>query len=133
MLTITTPEYGPHLKDPDTRRKINDLVEKIHADFDALNAALSALGYGDMFGPAGAVDGNLASFNGATGKIIKDSGYKASDFSTLSHGIGTLAARPAFGNAGATYFVSGDGTSDNNGKLWIDTGTEWKVVLAVLG
>lgn len=37
-------------------------------------------GGGDVFGPAGATDGNFASFNLATGKIIKDSGLSAASF-----------------------------------------------------
>lgn len=35
---------------------------------------------GDVIGPAGAVADNFASFNGATGKIIKDSGKSAASF-----------------------------------------------------
>ena len=40
---------------------------------------------GEMTGPASAVDGNFAAFNGTDGKTIKDSGKSASDF------IGSLA------------------------------------------
>jgi hypothetical protein len=39
-----------------------------------------AAGSGDVTGPAGATADNFASFNGATGKIIKDSGLSSSDF-----------------------------------------------------
>lgn len=35
---------------------------------------------GDMTGPASAVDGNFAAFDGITGATLKDSGKKASDF-----------------------------------------------------
>jgi hypothetical protein len=38
------------------------------------------VGAGDVVGPAGAVDGNLVAFDTNTGKLIKDSGKKASDF-----------------------------------------------------
>lgn len=38
-------------------------------------------GSGDVVGPTGAVDGNLASFNTATGKLIKDTGIAAADVS----------------------------------------------------
>jgi hypothetical protein len=34
---------------------------------------------GDVVGPASSVDGNVASFNGITGKLIQDSGFSASD------------------------------------------------------
>ena len=42
-------------------------------------------GGGDVTGPAGATGDNFASFNSTTGKIIKDSGSKASDFAASGH------------------------------------------------
>lgn len=42
-------------------------------------------GSGDVVGPASAVSGNFASFNGVTGKVIMDSGSKAADFAAASH------------------------------------------------
>lgn len=42
-------------------------------------------GGGDVVGPAGAVGSNFAGFDGVTGKIIKDSGSKATDFATSAH------------------------------------------------
>ena len=39
-------------------------------------------GTGDVVGPASATDSNFASFDTTTGKLIKDSGSKASDFAT---------------------------------------------------
>ena len=41
-------------------------------------------GKGDVFGPVSAVNSNFASFDTTTGKLIKDSGYKASDFASAS-------------------------------------------------
>lgn len=47
---------------------------------------------GDVFGPAIAVSGNLASFNGVTGKIIQDSGISAiTVITTLSLQAGNQA------------------------------------------
>ena len=43
-------------------------------------------GDGDVVGPASAVNGNFASFDGTTGKLIEDSGYDATDFATASQG-----------------------------------------------
>ncbi|NTU42940.1 MAG: hypothetical protein HGA78_07785, partial [Nitrospirales bacterium] len=40
---------------------------------------------GDVVGPASAVNNNFATYDGTTGKLIKDSGSKASDFATASH------------------------------------------------
>lgn len=49
-------------------------------------------GTGDVVGPAGATDGDIALFNGATGKIVKDSGITI----------------PASGNAGTNQVVRGN-------------------------
>jgi hypothetical protein len=57
------------------------------ADWNTFN------GKGDVFGPASAVDNNLAAFNLATGKLIKDSGVLTSDVSSavsLKHAAVTL-------------------------------------------
>jgi hypothetical protein len=51
----------------------------------AVRAAISAAGGGDVSGPISAVDGNFASFDATTGKLIKDSGSKAADFATSGH------------------------------------------------
>src|ERR1035437_9151153 len=45
-----------------------------------INAATQAGGAGDVVGPASATGDNFASFNSTTGKLIKDSGKKATDF-----------------------------------------------------
>ena len=48
-------------------------------------------GTGDVVGPASAVGSNFAAFNGVTGKLIKDSGVKPSDFAEAVHTHGYLA------------------------------------------
>lgn len=40
---------------------------------------------GDVVGPASATNGNFAAFDGATGKVLKDSAKTASDFAATSH------------------------------------------------
>lgn len=45
----------------------------------------SAADIGDMKGPSGATDGNIVTFDGATGKLVKDSGVKISDLATAGH------------------------------------------------
>jgi hypothetical protein len=42
---------------------------------------------GDVIGPGVAVDSNFAAFDSTTGKLIKDSGSKASDFATPSNSL----------------------------------------------
>ena len=48
-------------------------------------------GTGDVVGPASAVGSNFAAFDGVTGKLIKDSGVKPSDFAEAVHTHGYLA------------------------------------------
>lgn len=45
---------------------------------------------GDVTGPASATADNLASFNGTTGKIIKDSGFAASTFATVAGSVNAV-------------------------------------------
>ncbi len=63
---------------------------------------------GDVTGPASAVNNNFASFDGITGKLIKDSGSKASDFE----------AAGAVSEHESTY----DHTSFVTGTPWADMG-----------
>lgn len=44
-----------------------------------IDATVTAQGLGDVFGPASAVDSNLAGFDTTTGKLLKDSGVAASN------------------------------------------------------
>ncbi len=48
-------------------------------------SATAGGGVGDVVGPAVAVDGDFALFDGTTGKLIKDAGYGASHFALASH------------------------------------------------
>ena len=57
----------------------------------------SGSGSGDVVGPSSAVDSNFASFDTTTGKLIKDSGSKSSDFIPSSekgaaNGVASLGA-----------------------------------------
>lgn len=64
---------------------VGQVLSKIDSDDGMAKwVNVTSLG-GDVDGPASAVDGNFASFSGATGKIIKDSGKAATDFATAAH------------------------------------------------
>lgn len=67
-------------------------------------------GAGDVTGPASAVDGNFASFNLTTGKIIKDSGSKAADFAVAAKGVT---------NGDSHNHIGGDGAAIAEGALSI--------------
>ncbi len=83
----------------------------------------SGSGTGDVVGPAGAVDGNFAAFDLATGKLIKDSGTSAADFATAAQGaladsavqpgdLGTAAAGDTGTAAGNIPVLDGSGKLD---------------------
>ena len=72
---------------------------------------------GDVVGPASSVSGNLATFNGVTGKLIQDSGTAISSLATIAYVDGVLqglswkkAVRAATTVAGtlASSFENGD-------------------------
>ena len=70
-------------------------------------------GGGDVVGPAGAVDGRIAVFNGVTGKLVKDSGNLITDLAPISSPSFTgdpRAPTPAIGDndlsIATTAFVS---------------------------
>lgn len=55
----------------------------ITSDANEITINSTASGSGDVTGPSGATDGNIAVYNGATGKIIKDGGITPSAFVKL--------------------------------------------------
>lgn len=75
------------------------LWQKITSDnIDRLNVAageIASSGTGDVVGPSSATSSNLTSFNGATGKLVKDSGVASSALITTS--------TSASGDLGGTY------------------------------
>jgi hypothetical protein len=58
-------------------------------------------GAGDVTGPASATADNFAAFDGATGKLLKDSGKKASDFADATLGVTNGNAHNHSGGDGA--------------------------------
>ena len=71
-------------------------------------------------GPASAVDGNLASYDGTTGKLIQDSGIAAADVITDPETVvNTLV------NYGPNLITNGDFNTDDTG--WnVGTGWAWE-------
>jgi len=110
------------------------------------------LGTGDASGPASSVSGNLASFNGTTGKLLQDSGVAASNVAKLntanSFSVGgqsvTTAAGQAIGVSGGpaagtpglminslagvgnAAFMSFNRNGAFAGNFGIDTDNKWK-------
>jgi microcystin-dependent protein len=63
-----------------------------------------------------------------TSRAEFDNSFAAIESLGAIYGQGTLGLRPAAGKVGRFYYVTGDGTSANNGVLWYDNGTAWSVV-----
>lgn len=74
----------------------------VGANWNVLQANID----GAVIGPASAVNTNLAMFDGATGKLIKDSGKKVSDFAPASHTHAYTAKYSANVTASATQTVT---------------------------
>jgi len=74
----------------------------VGANWNVLQANID----GAVIGPASAVNTNLAMFDGATGKLIKDSGKKVSDFAPASHTHAYTAKYSANLTANATQTVT---------------------------
>ena len=71
--------------------------------FDLVTPASSG-GGGDVTGPASSVDGDIAIFDGATGKVIKDSGITVA---SLAHYIQIFNATTDWtGPTGSSYSIS---------------------------
>lgn len=91
-----------------------------------LNATLgTGAGTGDVVGPASSVDNNIVTFNGITGKLIKDSTIAISSLVstsgfTMTGKINTVAS--ASGGAGLNLPHGADPSAPVNGDLWTKTG-----------
>lgn len=58
---------------------------------DGITVASTAPGTGDVVGPASAVDGDLAMFDGVTGKLIKDGGTPSAIIAAATHAASSKA------------------------------------------
>lgn len=67
-----------------------------------------SIGSGGVTGPASSVDNNIATYNGLTGKVIKDSGVSSTSLHTQNTDTGTT---------GNTFTVDSDSTT---GKIIVD-------------
>lgn len=74
-------------------------------------------GSGDVVGPASSVDNNIATFDGATGKLIQDSGVAIASLVTGSTGATDNAILRADGTGGSTVQSSAVTIADTTGTL----------------
>ncbi len=94
-------------------------------------------GGGDVTGPASAVNNNIATFNGTTGKFIKDSGIAAIPAVTSSAGASDAGKLPALNGSGVLdgSFLSGVGTGNvsNTGTPTSGQAAEWTNATTIQG
>lgn len=110
-------------------------------------AALLQLGPGPITGPGSSVDGDIVTFNGTTGRVLKDSGFQASILGSVIPQIASIAALQAAtattapnsvvyvigyrtgadGGEGTFWYNASDTTSaDNGGTIIVDaSGRRW--------
>lgn len=101
---------------------------------------------GDVVGPASAVSGNIATFDGATGKLIQDGGVTIADFATAAQGsladtalqpadVGTAAAEDVGAFATAAQGALADSALQPGDPISINaqTGTTYTLVLTDIG
>jgi hypothetical protein len=74
---------------------------------------------GAVTGPSSSTDGNIALFNGATGKVIKDSGTNLSNYLTTA-----TAALTYLKLDGSNDPITGDVTYNDNVKQYFGTGND---------
>ena len=106
----------------------NDPIQEdmyIDADFYQWDGAawipfITAAGGGDVVGPAGATGNNIVIFDGATGKLIQDSGSSIADLISLwttdvngIHYTGNVGIHTNSSAAGLLALYSSDGISNN--------------------
>jgi hypothetical protein len=64
---------------------VTDEAPSKNAVYDKIQALSLGAGTGDVVGPVSSVTNRLATFDGITGKLIKDSGSLVADFATAGH------------------------------------------------
>ena len=69
---------------PETLNTLNELAAALNDDADFSTTITNLIGL-RITGPASAVSENIVVFDGETGKVVKDSGKKLSDFSESGH------------------------------------------------
>jgi len=77
-------------------------------------------GTGDMVGPASATDNAAVTFNGTTGKLVKDSSFlinAAGSVSAINSSITALNTRVAFQNATVVYVDVNGSNATGNGTI----------------
>ena len=82
---------------------------------------------GAVTGPASATADRFASFNGTTGKIIKDSGYSASSFATSDHNHDGVYLKLSGGTMTGVLTMKGSQYTDGSGALNMNNSNIYKL------
>lgn len=88
------------------------LAKQSGTDYDT---AWTAAGSGDVVGPVSATDGHIATYDGATGKLIEDGGASIADVRAIPQNSQSAAYTLVLADAGGhTYHPSADTTA----RIW---------------
>lgn len=101
---------------------------------DALDT-VAAAGGGDVVGPAGAVDAQIATFDGVTGKLLQDSGSSIADFEVASENV--IIVSPSGGDytllsAAVAYVTTQTPSSSNRFVIKVGPGVYTETTTMVL-
>jgi hypothetical protein len=115
--TIKGRANGAGAGDPTdlTANQVSTILDGATDPFLRTSAAAAASG--DVVGPAGATDDNIATFDTGTGKLIQDSGFSIADLQDLS----PIAARTTNQDVENTATVA----DETDLQLPVDTGQIW--------
>ena len=117
------------------------LISSLFNDSTFMEQLAANSGTGDVVGPASAVSGNLATFNGTTGKLIQDGGFALSSIERLTvvdtSIDGTYAANDSMGTMiaaqGANTIIEVDGWAIDNNTTDNSAAGAGSVVLEYVG
>lgn len=132
-------DLDDYVLDTELTTALNDYVQGVTGsgditvdNTDPQNPIISytAISGGDVVGPASAVNNRIVTFNGTTGKLIKDSGSVVGDFATAAQGtLAGTAVQPARTISAGTGLTGGGDLSANR-SLALSAGSIASLALA---
>lgn len=95
---------------------ISDTAGYLYNDGSGNFSYTSPSGSGDVSGPSSSTDGNVVTFNGTTGKVIKDSGLALSGSNTGDETTSTIQSKLGTASTSADGYLTSTDWNTFNGK-----------------